>query len=174
MFNKVYAVLRKVTTVFAAICCVAIGFMMFSISLDVFTRWTTGGSIKGIYELVELTMGMGVFAAFSYTQIRHSHVHVTLLIQYYPQKAKMLSYAITSLITTVVMFAISYAALLQSQAAAANNQITNTLRIPFYPFYAFESIAMFFFGVVLVFDTIRCFIAVFNKEMADEVQSSWS
>ena len=119
-------------------------------------------------------MGMGVFAAFSYTQIRHSHVHVTLLIQYYPQKAKMLSYAITSLITTVVMFAISYAALLQSQAAAANNQITNTLRIPFYPFYAFESIAMFFFGVVLVFDTIRCFIAVFNKEMADEVQSSWS
>ena len=174
MFNKIYAALKKATMVFATICCVAIGFMMFSISLDVFIRWTTGGSIKGIYELVELTMGMGVFAAFSYTQIRHSHVHVTLLIQYYPQKAKMLSYAITSLITTVVMFAISYAALLQSQAAAANNQITNTLRIPFYPFYAFESIAMFFFAVVLVFDTIRCFIAVFNKEMADEVQSSWS
>ena len=62
MFNKVYAALRKVTTVFATICCVAIGFMMFSISLDVFIRWTTGGSIKGIYELVELTMGMGVFA----------------------------------------------------------------------------------------------------------------
>ena len=174
MFNKIYAVLKKITMVFATICCVAIAFMMFSISLDVFTRWLSGGSIKGIYELVELAMGMGVFAAFSYTQIRHSHVHVTLLIQYYPQKAKMLSYAVTSLITTVVMFAISYAALLQSQASAASNQITNTLRIPLYPFYIFESIAMFFFGIVLVFDTIRCFIAVFNKQVADEVQSSWS
>lgn len=174
MISKIYKILEKVTTVFAAICCISIAFMMFAISLDVLIRWITKGSIKGIYELVELAMGMGVFAAFSYTQVKHSHVHVTLLIQHYPQKLKMLSYAVTSLITTAVMFAISYAAFMQSQAAAATNQITNTLRLPFAPFYMFECVAMFFFALTLVFDTVRCFIGVFNKTVADEIQASWS
>jgi TRAP-type C4-dicarboxylate transport system permease small subunit len=142
--------------------------------VDVVIRWVSHGSIKGVYELVEIAMAASVFSAFSYTQIKHSHVHVTLLIQYFPQKLKMFSYAFTSLITTVVMFAIAYAALTQSQASAAQNQMTSVLSIPLYPFYIFEAIAMCFFGLVLLYDTLRCFVAVFNKGLADEIQSTWS
>ena len=33
---------------------------------------------------------------------------------------------------------------------------------------------MLFFGIVLLVDTVHCFVGVFNKQVADEIQSSWS
>jgi len=176
MMNKIGTVLEKLTMIFATISVIAIAFMMFGICIDVFTRWFSGGgkSIRGIYELVEVAMAMGVFGAFSYTQYKHAHVHVTLLIQYYPQKPKMLSYAITSLITTVVMFAVSYAAYSQAMMATKTGQITNVLRIPMTGFYLFECVAMAFFGLALLYDTVRCFIAVFDRKVADDIQSTWT
>ena len=172
--NKIYNILEKITMVFATVAVIAVAFMMFAISFDVIGRWITHSAIKGIYELTEMAMSMGVFGAFSYTQIKHGHVHVTLLIEHFPQKLRMFSYALTSLITTVVMFAIAYAAWIQSFAAAQQNRVTSILKIPFQPFYIFEAVAMAFFAIVLLFDTIRCFIGVGNKKVADDIQSTWS
>lgn len=173
-YKKIHSVIEKITLVFATISVIAVAFMMFAISFDVIERWITHSAIKGIYELTELAMSMGVFGAFSYTQIKHGHVHVTLLIAHFPQKLRMLSYAVTSLITTAVMFAISYAAYLQSIASAQQNRVTNILKMPYQPFYIFECIAMAFFAIVLLLDTIKCFVGVFNKDVAEEIQSSWS
>ena len=172
--RKAQNVIERITLVFATISVIAVAFMMFAISADVIGRWITHKAIKGIYELTEMAMAMGVFGAFSYTQMKHGHVHVTLLIAHFPQKMKMASYAVTSLITTIVMFAIAYAAWIQSFAAAQQNRVTSILKIPFQPFYIFEAVAMVFFAIVLLLDTIKCFIGIFNKDVADEIQATWS
>lgn len=165
---------EKLTLVFAIISVVCIVFMMFFISADVFKRWIFKGGIPGSYELVEVAMAISAFSAFSYAQVKHAHVHVTLLIQRFPQKLRFLSYALMSLITTAVMFTISYAAIRQCSAALAQNMQTNTLHVPMYFFYGYECLAMFVFGATLVFDTIRYFMAMFNKRLAEEIQRDWT
>ena len=173
-YYKIHKVIEKITLVFATVAVIAVAFMMFAISFDVIGRWITHKAIKGIYELTEMAMSMGVFGAFSYTQIKHGHVHVTLLIAHFPQKLKMLSYAVTSAITTVVMFAIAYAAWIQAGVSAQQNRVTSILKIPFQPFYIFEAVAMAFFAIVLLLDTVKCFVGVFSKQVADDIQSTWS
>lgn len=165
---------EKLTLIFAIISVACIVFMTFFISADVFKRWFFSGGIPGSYELVEIAMAISAFSAFSYAQTKHAHVHVTLLIQYFPQKLRFLSYALMSLVTTAVMFVISFAAIRQSNAALVQNMQTNTLHVPMYFFYAYECLAMFVFGATLVFDTIRCFMAMFNKKLAEEIQADWT
>lgn len=172
--QKASKIFEKVTLIFAIISVAAIVFMMFFISADVFKRWFFSGGIPGSYELVEVAMAVSAFSAFSYAQTKHSHVHVTLLIQYFPQKLRFLSYALMSLITTAVMFVISFAAFRQCNAALVQNMQTNTLHVPMYFFYGYECIAMFVFGATLVFDTIRYFMAMFSKKIAAEIQADWT
>lgn len=167
-------VLEKISLFFAGVSFAAVAFMMVLISIDVLIRWISNGSVKGTYELTEVAMGMGVFGAFAFAQVKHSHVHVTLLLQYYPRRIRFFSYALTGLVTTVAIFAVSYASLVQSQASMAQNQMTSVLHVPMYPFYIWEGLSCFVFGLVLLYDTIRCFMAIFNKDLAEEIQATWS
>ena len=48
------------------------------------------------------------------------------------------------------------------------------LKIPLYPFYAFEFVTMIAFSLMLLWDTIIIFLAIKNDWCADHVTGSWA
>ena len=124
----------RICAVFAkAVCVITFGAflaVMFLIMADVAKRTATGSAIIGTYEIVERLLMIGVFASFAYTQTRHGHVHVTMLISHLPQKAALI---INGLMTAFSAAAICWMAaslflgLQQNRAACATRLLFSEL-----------------------------------------------
>lgn len=147
--------------------------MMLIIMIDVVSRTITGNSLQGTYEIVERLLMMGVFASIAYTQTEHGHVHVTMLISHLPLKPALIINGITSLLSVAAILMIAYASFLQSQFSYAQHTTTGVLFIPLFPFYIAETLGMIIFSLAVIWDTIKCFIALGNEEVAESIRSTW-
>jgi TRAP-type C4-dicarboxylate transport system permease small subunit len=174
VFQKLDNKVERFATAIATFSFAATVFMMFFISADVAMRKFLSASINGSYEIVEVSMAMCVFAAFAYTQVKHGHVHVTMLIIHFPPKIRMLIYALTSLISTFIIGVVAYASAKQSVLSSGMSQVTGVLKIPYSALYGIESFFMWVFFIVLLYDTVKNIVAIFYDPLAKEIQSSWS
>ena len=50
---------------------------------------------------------------------------------------------------------------------------TANLLIPYWPFYIVECVAFALFTITLLVDCAKAFVAMFDHEVAEEVQSTW-
>ena len=178
MTKKIDSILHKITAALSIVTHVAFLAIMIIIVIDVILRKVANSGIMGAYEMVQVALSAGVFAGFAYCQSEHGHVHVTLLISHFPTKVRFIVFGALSALSTAAAFYLSHAAYL----AEVDNYAkwlkgagrTGVVGIPYFPFYWVEVICMIIFGVVLAWDTIKCFIAIGNKEVAEEVQSTWT
>lgn len=168
--NKIVAIFAKAV---AGITFAAYIAMMLLIVADVIVRNITGSAIQGTYEIVERLLMIGVFAALAYTQTKHGHVHVTMVISHLPFKVGLILSGITSVFSTVAILAVAYASFLQSQFALSAHTTTGVLYIPLYPFYIIETIGMAIFAIAVIWDAVKSFIALGNRELAEDIRSTW-
>lgn len=170
-FNKILEKICKFGYYLSAIGIVAI---MALISIDVALRFIFNIAILGSYEIVEVVMSIAVFMSFAYTQTEKGHVHVTMLISKLPRKPRFICFAFTSLLSTIIVGAISYSAFMHAGKMVVKGTSTGVLAIPFFPFYYIESVAMALFTLVLLGDAIKAIMAIFNNEVAQEIESTWT
>ena len=176
--KKITDIIHKITAAVSVITHISFLAIMIIIVVDVIWRKAGGAGITGAYEIVQVVLAAGVFAGFAYTQSEHGHVHVTLLISHFPQKLRFIVYGLLAILSTAAAFIAAYGAFLGFQdnykkflnGAGA----TGVIGIPYFPFYIIECICMFMLGVALAWDMIKSFIAVGNKEVAEEIQSTWT
>ncbi len=173
-FSKIDKVVLWATRIFAIFSFVAIIFMMVFITADVVGRTFFNTSIKGTYEIVEVAMGTSVFTVLAYTEAMHGHVHVTLIIGRFPAKVRIFFYALTSLLTTVLIGVAAYAAIKQVGISAASNQITAVMKIPYAYLYSMLAASMIVFCITLAYSSVKAVAAIFNAEVQAEVESHWS
>ena len=141
---------------------------------DIAMRYITGVSILGVYEIVERVMICAVFASFAYTQTEHGHVQITMLISAFPQKLRFFIMVLNNLVSAAIALLVAYAAWRQGNVAFESQYTTGVLFIPLYPFYWVEIVTMVVFSLALLFEAVKSAVAIFNKEVADEIQSTWS
>ncbi len=141
---------------------------------DVFMTKLLNKPISGAYEITECLLLCTVIASFAYAQSKKSHINMTILINIFPKILRFLVFGIMGLLSTGTAAVVGYAAVLQAQSAIDKGAITSVLSIPMYPFYYVEAAAMFVFALVLLYDTILAFMAIFNKKYAEIVTSSWT
>ena len=170
--DKFTTVSDLVCKIFAYVSMVAIVFLMGAICVDAVTT-NLKVPLPGMYELCQMILTTVVFTTWAYTQSMHGHIHVTMFVSRMPQKLRFLCFGITSLISTVVMGIASYAVYLQIFKKKASGEQTGTLLIPHWPFYIFETIAFVLLTILLLRDTIKAFMAMGSKEMAEEIQATW-
>ncbi|WP_403022224.1 TRAP transporter small permease [Salinibacterium sp. GXW1014] len=72
-------VFRPVTKAFAVVSAVLCGALALLLTAEVVMRATTGGSIRGLFEIAELALVMTVFLGFAQAEVNGTHVRVTLL-----------------------------------------------------------------------------------------------
>ena len=148
--------------------------MMSLITVDVLLSHLFNIRIPGAYEVSQMILSTLVFSSWAYTQTVHGHIHVVMFISKMPQKLRFFCYGLTSIISMVTMVIASYAVYNQILAKFASNERTGTLLIPHWPFYIFEFVALILLSIVLLRDTIKSVWAMFNKEFAEEIQSTWT
>lgn len=172
--KKIRKFLDKLAEVISYISYAGIIITTLLIVVNVILRRLFNTPIMGVYELVERGMFCLVFASFAYGQSKKRHVHITILIELFPQKLKFLSYALTSFLSSIIAFVLTYASFIQIGYSIKAGTMTSSLFIPLYPFYFIEFITMLVFSLVLLVDSIYSFMAIFNKEYADNIESYWA
>ncbi len=95
--------------------------IMLSVTADVITRYITGSSITGVFELNELLM-VGCFLILSYTQLRKGHVTVEFVLEHISVKARHTC----ELIALILTFATSVLFFWQS---VEQSQLTISMRL---------------------------------------------
>ncbi|MCC8076832.1 MAG: TRAP transporter small permease [Oscillospiraceae bacterium] len=172
--------LNKITTVTDKICyyvsffsMAMIVLMMFMITADVILKKYFGSSISGCYEICQMALSTLIFSSWAYTQSVHGHIHVTMIINKFPQALRFVCFSLMSLISVVTMCFGIYGVYYQIGSVRASGECTGTLLIPYWPFYIFEWVAFILLAVVLFRDAIKAVIAIWNTDMATEIQEHW-
>ena len=130
--------------------------------------------IVGIYELVQCLLLVVVFTSWAYTQTVHGHIHVTMFINMMPQKIRFLFFSLTSLVSVATMAFATVGVYRGIGEKMASHEITATLMIPIWPLFVVETVVFAMFTLVLLGDAFKSIVAMFDKEMADDIQSSWA
>jgi len=172
--------MRKYTEIIDRICyyvsylsMALIVLMMFLVGSDIILSLALNQRITGTYEVCQMMLSVFVFSSWAYTQTVHGHIHVVMFVGKMPQKLRFVCYGLTSLISFGTLVIASYAVYQQIFVKYAAHEITGNLRIPHWPFYVIELVAFILFAIVLLRDAIKAIAAIFDKEFAEDVQSSW-
>ena len=141
--------------------------------VDVLGRKIGIFTIKGCYEIIQMCLCTFIFSTWSYVQSVHGHIHVVMFIQKMGKVARFICFGVTSVISTVTMGVGAYAVYKQIFNMIDSGESTANLLIPFWPFYIIECVAFVLFTVTLLIDCVKAFVAMFDHEVAEEVQSTW-
>lgn len=171
--------LQKITTVTDKICyyvsffsMAMIVLMMVMVTIDVVLK-IFKLTVPGCYEICQMALATLVFSSWAYTQSVHGHIHVTMFISKFPQKLRFVCYGLTSLVSVATMVFGFIGVYSQIGSVRASGECTGTLLIPYWPFYIFEFVAMILLAIVLFRDAVKAILAIWDKEMAEEIQAEW-
>ncbi len=93
-----------------------------------------GKPISASYELVSFLSAIAVAFPLGYTQLQRSHVAVDILSRLFPTKIRK-TVIIISLLGAIIFFSIAaWQVWLQADTFRIKGELSETLRIPFYPF----------------------------------------
>ncbi len=140
---------------------------------DVLMTKTFTKPIQGAYEITEVFLLCTVMASFAYTQSRHGHINMGMVLKRFPRPIALFLYALTGVFSAATAGAVGYATILQAQSAMQRGSVTAVLHIPLVPFYYVEALAMFIFAIVLLYDAVLAFAASRNDEYAEAGISTW-
>jgi TRAP-type C4-dicarboxylate transport system permease small subunit len=166
-------VLNQISRCVAWLAMTGLAVMMFLTTIGVITRLIFGQPLRGAYEIVEMIMAIVVFGSYSYTQTKHGHVHVTMIIAHLPNKIRFLFFAFTSLLSTGVIACTTMAMFQQAAKNAATGLTTGIVYLPQAPVYYASGVALLLFTLVLLLDAVKAVLAIFSKTYAEEIMASW-
>jgi len=130
--------------------------------------------ILGAYEITQRLLLCTVFASFAYAQTKKTHINMTILIRVFPRVIRFILFTLMDILSVIAAGALTYAAFYQGGVSFDIGTATEVLYIPLYPFFYVQALAMAAFVIVLLFDTVMSFIAIFRDDFAEHVMSEWS
>ena len=172
--KKAESIVRKITGVVSIISYVGFFGVMAVTIADIILRWITGIPILGVYEIVERIMICAVFASFAYTQTENGHVQITMVVAKFPQKLRFLVMTLNNILSAAVIVLTAYAAYRQGMVAMNSHYTTGVLLIPLWPFYWVEIVSMAVLCLAFLFHAVKNAAAIFNQDIAAEIQAEWS
>lgn len=141
------------------------------ITIDVAWRKLFSGGILGSYEIVERLLLILVFGTFAYAQVKKGHIHVTLFIAKFPRVFRMVLFGVLGLLSAGTAMYCGYSTITQAMMTKIP---TAVLRIPLSPFFYIAAVCMFVFAAVLLWDAIKCFVALKDNDIREEIESAWN
>lgn len=171
---KATSLIKKVCYYICFVSMILVVCMMVLMFVDAILGLFFNSRITGSYELVQCMLCVVVFTSWAYTQTEHGHIHVVMFVRMMPNKLRFFFFGFTSLLSTFTMGFATYALLGIIASKKASGECTGTLLIPYWPFYVVEFIAFAVFTLALLCDMIKAFMAMFDKETAEDVMKSWS
>ena len=107
-----------------------VGILMFLVFVDVVGRYLFNKPIFGAYELVEVLMGLLIFAGLPIVSRAQQHISVDFVSNLLPDRVKPLQGLIVNLICAVSAMVISWRIWVYGERLSRVNETTLELQIP--------------------------------------------
>lgn len=172
--NSYCSIMKKFCDYVCYISMAMIACMMVLMFVDAMLGLLFNNRITGSYEIVQMMLCTLVFTAWAYTQTERGHIHVVLFIRMFPHKMRFACYSITSILSTITIGVGTYGAFQSMLDYIKSGEATGTLLIPQWPFVGIECIAFAALTIALLGDSLKSIAAIFDKDIAEDVMSSWT
>ncbi|HMB31725.1 MAG TPA: TRAP transporter small permease [Desulfohalobiaceae bacterium] len=113
--------------------------------------------ISGTFELMGLCGALVTAFSLGYTQIKRGHIAVDVLIKAFPQSAQKVIGIINSILCIAFFSLATWKIFFWSTNICVSGEVTETLRIVYYPFSYGVSLGCAFIALVFLVELIRTF-----------------
>ena len=144
----------KLSTVMYAFSAVVLSLMMLLTVSDVILRYM-GRPIPGTYELVGLSGAIAIGFAIPYTSLVRGHVFVEFLIDRMEKGRREIVLIFTKILILLLFIAFGVYLFSTGRDMAVSGEVTQILRLPFYPVAYAVGISCFVECLVMVSDIVR-------------------
>ncbi len=147
-------ILTKLSNIMYACAAVVLSFMMMLTVSDVILRYM-GRPIPGTYELVGLSGAIVVGFAIPHTSLVRGHVFVEFLIDRFETGRREVILIFTKILILLLFIAFGVYLFRTGMDMAASGEVTQILRLPFYPVAYAVGVCCFVECLVMVSDILR-------------------
>jgi TRAP-type C4-dicarboxylate transport system permease small subunit len=154
MMDAYLKTVSKLSTVMYAFSAVVLSFMMLLTVSDVILRYL-GRPIPGTYELVGLSGAIAIGFAIPYTSLVRGHVFVEFLIDRMEKGRREVVLIFTKILILLLFIAFGTYLFITGMDMAASGEVTQILRLPFYPVAYAVGVACFIECLVMVSDIVK-------------------
>ncbi len=144
----------KLSVIMYAFSAVVLSFMMLLTVSDVILRYL-GRPIPGTYELVGLSGAIAIGFAIPYTSLVRGHVFVEFLVERMEKGRREVLLIFTKILILLLFVAFGTYLFLTGRDMAASGEVTQILRLPFYPVAYAVGVACFIECLVMVSDIVK-------------------
>ncbi len=144
----------KLSTVMYGFSAVVLSFMMLLTVSDVILRYL-GRPIPGTYELVGLSGAIAIGFAIPYTSLVRGHVFVEFLVGRIEKGRREVLLIFTKILILLLFIAFGIYLFLTGRDMAASGEVTQILRLPFYPVAYAVGVACFIECLVMISDIMK-------------------
>lgn len=113
--------------------------------------------IKGTYELLGFFSALVAGMALGYAQLKNAHTSVDILTSRYPEGLKKIITAINYIICCVFFTIGGWQVCVWASTLRASGEVTETLRIPYYPFTFILGIGFFLLALAALAQFLTMF-----------------
>ena len=114
--------------------------------------------IKGTFELMGFFGAVATAFALGYTQMKKAHISVDILVDQFSQKTRNVLNAINYLVCMVFFAVVGWQIFLLAINLRNTGEVTETLRIVYYPFTYGVAFGCFLLALVLLVDLLKLFL----------------
>jgi TRAP-type C4-dicarboxylate transport system permease small subunit len=111
--------------------------------------------LRGVYEIITYMGAVAVASALGYTQRRKDHIIVDIITEKYGRTSRRIADTISYLLMTVFFFLIAKTLFTWGLFVSASGEVSETLKIAYYPFVLFVSAGFVMLSVTCLADTVR-------------------
>ena len=151
----------------------ALAGMMAIIVVNVLLRKVFDFGIPGAYDLVSMFLSFTILFAMVYTQQQKGHVHVTFIVMFFKGKARYFVWALGLALAAIMSGIFTYSCWNMWDLMMMVGTKFSTVPVPYWIFHMAATVCFALLTLVLVFDTIKAFAAIANKECAADVDQSF-
>lgn len=152
--------LRKFSVSAQAVAGITLAFMMVVTLSDVILR-AFGKPITGAYELISFSGGIVVGLAIPYTSWMKGHIYVDVLVdrsprrKHAPFRVRDIINILTRCVGIALFLLIGWSFFAMGGSLYESREVSQTLRLPFYPIAYGLSVSCFLQAALLLFDILR-------------------
>jgi TRAP-type C4-dicarboxylate transport system permease small subunit len=120
--------------------------------------------ISGTYELMGFSGALLTAFALAYTQIKKGHIAVDVLVNVFPPKTRWVLAAINNAMCFIFFVLAGWQLAIKANTLRATGEVTETLRIIYYPFTYAVAIGCIVLALILLTDFLRQLIPSMEAE----------
>jgi TRAP-type C4-dicarboxylate transport system permease small subunit len=148
---------KLLTTILTGIAGCALVCMTALICCNIAMRLVFNTPITGTYELMGLCGALVTALSLGYTQLQRKHISVVILTNTFPPQWQHAATVVSDLVCMIFFGAIAWQISKWSTTLLRTGEVTETLRIIYYPFTYAVALGCAVLALILLTDTLKVF-----------------